>query len=254
MFSKHLVLAKLPNILKYLSVSVRLCVLGFFPLNIMLCIFQGQSGKLPLSCIIPGREIPTWFKEVNICEELRSVVIYDSFGICLSHPPNMNQIFKTKEVNVQVPFHTCDERIGIVLCVVFVPSKHHQYPFRIKIDSIESNGLMSLGSILPFDFIIEEKYGKLESHHLWFVYLSNVHSYMRTPCSSIDEKGFHEVEIKIATRSLEVEKIGVHLVYKQDIEDPNRTLAQDSSNSSGEQYFGEQYYLEESPHYFNWSL
>ena len=78
------------------------------------------------------------------------------------------------------------------------------------------------------------KMSNLESHHLCFVYISNVHSNMRTPCSSNNEKGFHEVEIKIATRRLEVEKIGAHLVYKQDIKDLDETMAQGSNNSWGE--------------------
>ena len=58
---------------------------------------------------------------------------------------------------------------------------------------------------------------------------------MRTPCSSNNEKGFHQVEIKIATRRLEVEKIRAHLVYKQDIKDLDETMAQGSNNSWGEQ-------------------
>ena len=212
----------------------------------MLCIFQGPSGKLfgRLPCIIPGSEIPTWFKEVNICEEPGSVVTSEGFRSRVSQALNMNQIFKTKKENIQVPFDTCDEWIGIVLCVVFVPSKRHQCPFQIGVDSIEVDSIESNEMGLPSYPSIKEKYGKLESHHLWFVYLSHVHFNMRTPCSSIDEKGFHEVEIKIATRSLEVVKIGVHLVYKQDIEDPNQTMAQDSSNSSGER----------EEHYFNWSM
>ena len=87
---------------KYLSVSIHLYVLGFFPLNIILCIFQGQSGKLlgRLPCIIPGSEILTWFKEVNICEEPGSVVTSQSFRRCLTYPHNMNRIFKTKKENI----------------------------------------------------------------------------------------------------------------------------------------------------------
>ncbi|XP_065619178.1 putative F-box protein At3g58860, partial [Quercus suber] len=38
---------------------------------------------------------------------------------------------------------------------------------------------------------------------------------------SIDEKGFHQVELQIAAWDLEVEKIGFRVLYKHDIEDPN---------------------------------
>ena len=158
---------------------------------------------------------------------------------------------KTKKVNIQVPFDTCDEWIGIVLCVVFVPSKCRQYPFQIEVvsfevDSFEVDSIKrnTLGRSVSFFSSTGEKYGKLESRHLGFFYLSSVDPFMITPWSSIDEKGFHEVEIKIATWSLEVEKIGVHLVYKQDIEDPDETMAQDSSDSSDSS----------SEHYFNWEI
>ena len=38
-------------------------------------------------------------------------------------------------------------------------------------------------------------------------------------------------EIEISSPEYEVEKVGFHLVYKQDIEDPNQTIAQCSNNS-----------------------
>ena len=38
---------------------------------------------------------------------------------------------------------------------------------------------------------------------------------------SIDEKGFHQVELQIAAWDLEVEKIGFCVLYKHDIEDRN---------------------------------
>ena len=79
------------------------------------------------------------------------------------------------------------------------------------------------------------KYGKLESHYLGLLYLSNLHNW-KTPCVSIIAKEFHQVEIKIAIWSLQVEKTEVRLVYKEDIEDPNQTIAHDSSNFSGRRF------------------
>ena len=199
----------------------------------MCCIFQGQSGKLlgrRLPSIIPGSEIPTWSKEVNICEDPYSSFVTSSIFqryLYLRRFPNLNQIFKIKKVNIQVPFNECDEWSGIVLCFVF---ERHQHPSLINFQSIKVDGFQT--NCCPFDFDIGEKYGKLESHHLGLLYLSYLHNW-ETPCVSIDAKEFHQVEIKIAITGFEVEKIGVRLVYKEDIVDPNRTIAHDSSKRSG---------------------
>ena len=78
------------------------------------------------------------------------------------------------------------------------------------------------------------KYGKVESPHLWLLYLSTHHcvSNWGQKCSHIDANGFSQLEIKTLVDNVEVEKIGVHLVYKQDIEDSNETMAQCINNSS----------------------
>nr|XP_023891406.1 TMV resistance protein N-like [Quercus suber] len=198
-------------------------------------LFKGQSGKLlgrRFPSIIPGSEIPTWSKEVNICEDPYSSFVTSSIFqryLYLCSFPNLDQIFKIKKVNIQVPFNECDGWRGIVLCFVFVPSERHQRPSLINFQSIKVDGFQT--NCCPFDFDVGEKYGKLESHHLGLLYLSNLHNW-RTPCVSIDAKEFHQVEIKIAITGFEVEKIGVRLVYKEDIVDLNQTIAHDSSNRS----------------------
>ena len=77
------------------------------------------------------------------------------------------------------------------------------------------------------------KYGKVESPHLWLLYLSTHHSVSNWGqiCSRTDAKGFSQLEIKTLVDSVKVEKIGAHLVYKQDIEDPNQTITELSINS-----------------------
>ena len=76
-------------------------MLVFFLLNVILCIFQGQSGKLlgrRLPSLIPGSEIPSWLKEVKICEEpYSSFVTSLSFQRYRSHYANVNRIFKIKK-------------------------------------------------------------------------------------------------------------------------------------------------------------
>nr|XP_023926108.1 disease resistance protein TAO1-like [Quercus suber] len=99
--------------------------------------------------------------------------------------------------------------------------------FRLRL--LDLDGCKRLRSLPNLPTKVEwEKYGKLVSHHLGLLYLSNLHDW-ETPCVSIDAKEFHQVEIKIAITGFELEKIGVRLVYK----DPNQTIAHDSSNLRG---------------------
>ena len=203
---------------KYIHLCLSVLVF-FFKLNIILCIFQGQSGKLlvrRLTSLIPGSEILSWLKEVKICEEpYSSFVTSLSFHRYRSHYANVNRIFKIKKVNIQVPFNGCNEWKGILLCLVFVPLERHWYPSEIYVYSVQVDGHQ--GDLMPFMCCIGERYCKFESHHLWLVYFFR-HLFdnpyrMRGTCSSIDAKGFRQVEIKIATVSVEAEKIGFGLVY-----------------------------------------
>ena len=89
-------------------------------------------------------------------------------------------------------------------------------------------------------YTFSEKYGKVESHHLWLLYCShdylsnNPFSYLNCEeaLSQINAKGFGQLEIEISTLNLQVEKVGVRLVHKQDKEDPNQTMAQRITNRS----------------------
>jgi hypothetical protein len=163
----------------------------------MLGIFQGQSGKLPhrLDIIIPGSEIPTWFSE-------------ESMG---------------HKVSIIVPSYQIHELMGIALCIVFVPNKCHQHPRDCQLScSFKVNGceMKSLYTKLT------EDYGKIELHHLWLLYSSypNFDPIRKKILNS-------QLEIEISTRSLEVKKVGVRLVYEQDIEDHNLTMAQCNNNN-----------------------
>ena len=64
-----------------------------------------------------------------------------------------------------------------------------------------------------------KKYDTIESHHLWLTY----YSYLN---------GFHPLTIRASSWNLKVEKIGVWFIYLQDIEIPNKTMAQCINNSS----------------------
>ena len=184
--------------------------------------FQGKSShQFEICCIIPGREIPKWFDKVNICDT--------EVG------PNP----KMKKVKIQLPGSVsgCDEWRGIVLCVVFSPPKlphryqldsryqYHTYrsydqKFRdhyyrhlghsIRVKSETGSGYQYSCYTGP-EFTSE--YGEVESHHLWLHTLSKKQFCLpKTADRSIDKKGFHQVELEIQTKRLEVEKIGFRVV------------------------------------------
>ena len=174
----------------------------------MVCIFQGRGGKQFEICyIIPGREIPKWFENVNICDASVFPCYY-----CYYMGPG--RPYKIQKVKIQLPgsgsgFDGCR---GIVLCLVFLPTERHLDPQGLHI------GVDGLVSLHPFLSAVSHpefnsKYGKVESHHLWMHSLSK-HNFRfpKTPGCSIDKKGFHEVEFEIVTSGLEVEKIGFRVI------------------------------------------
>ena len=158
----------------------------------MPCIFQGL-----LNIIIPGGKIPKWFS-------------LECWG-----------------GNIGVSFCGCDDLIGITLCIVLVPngSQHSQLTCHLCINEFKN---------AYFVQYLRSKYGKVESPHLWLLCLSSQYfgSDWGKILSHTDANGFSQLEMKLFGNREGVEKIGVHLVYKQDIVDPNQTIAQCINNSS----------------------
>ena len=166
---------------------------------------------------------------MNICDT--SVVAYGLFGAVIGHTHNV------KKVKIQLPGSGCDEWRGIVLCVVFSPPKpphsyqldnRYQYHTRRSEEQKHCDHYIynlghSIGVKLeigsPYhdrcytrpEFVSE--YGEVESHHLWLHTLSKKEFCLpETAGRSIDKKGFHQVELEIHTKRLEVEKIGFRVV------------------------------------------
>ena len=114
-----------------------------------------------------------------------------------------------------MPYDLLNVPIGIALCVVFVPHKWRVPPYDWKlsflIDGITTNKGAISGS--------EKGYGTIASHHLWLTYYSLPY-------------GFRLYKISVYSYNLEVEKMGARLIYRQDIENPSKTMAQCINNSS----------------------
>ena len=147
----------------------------------MLCIFQGQSGKLPdiFDIIIPEGRFPERFEHESVSHELK----------------------------VQVPYGR-DELMGIELCICFSvikASKDFQLKCWIKVNGFESPS--------PICSSFRANYGRVSSRHLWRLYLSPHYfdSQWGENFRQIDWNGSNKIEIRISTsNNLEVEKVGIH--------------------------------------------
>ena len=119
------------------------------------------------------------------------------------------------ELRVPSPYYLLNVPIGIKLCVVFVPNNWLECPRNWGLSFI-INGMPMYNDEI---FGSMKKYDTIESHHLWLTYYSLL-------------IGFHSYTIRVSSWNLEVEKIGARLIYRQDIENPSKTMAQCINNSS----------------------
>ena len=158
----------------------------------MPCIFQGLSD-----IIIPGGKIPKWFS------------------------------LECQGGNIGVSFRGCNDLMGIALCIVLVPNGPQVSRLTCHLYINEFNSAY-------FVQYLPSNYGKVESPHLWLLYFSSQYfgSDWGKILSHTDANGFSQLEMKLFANGEGVEKIGVHSVYKQDIVDPNQTMAQCINNSS----------------------
>ena len=120
--------------------------------------------------------------------------------------------------------------MGIALCLVFVHNKLHQNLRNCCLLCLfEVNGITR--EYVLFEF--SKNYGEVKLPHLWLLYLSSqlFGSYWKEILSETDANGCCKLEIKVISHTLVVEKIGVRLVYEQDKEGPNQTMAPCSNSS-----------------------
>uniref|UniRef100_A0A7N2LLC4 ADP-ribosyl cyclase/cyclic ADP-ribose hydrolase n=2 Tax=Quercus lobata TaxID=97700 RepID=A0A7N2LLC4_QUELO len=174
--------------------------------------------------IIPGNEIPEWFRHQNI----------------------------GAEVNIEEPSHLCNEWMGIAVCAVFCsqhsprkfscpfcsryPQRKFSCPFYSEhsqrefggpvICSLTANG-RHISCVLGYNHI------DVLSDHIWLLYL--LPQFFRKEDIKLlwecDENGFSHIGVRFGTNGLEIKKCGMHMVYKKDIEDLNQTMAQSSNTS-----------------------
>nr|POF01857.1 disease resistance-like protein csa1 [Quercus suber] len=151
--------------------------------------------------IIPGREIPKWFRHQSVgtsmnfqvpSDKLKGVAMYAIFVLHQHHP-----------------LHSTYETSGGYIFM-------HRLQFYLKANRYESQSIP--------DFPFSEEFGKIESYHLYLSYI---------PYTVFDQElGQMEIRFKTKGPRLEVTICRAHWVYEQDIEDPNQTmLGCNSSNN-----------------------
>ena len=184
----------------------------------MLCIFQGQSGKLPdiFNIIIPEGRFPERFEHESVSHELK----------------------------VQVPYGR-DELMGIELCVCFSvveASKDFQLKCWIKVNGFESPS--------PICSTIRANYGRVSSHHLWRLYLSPYYfdSQFGENFCQIDGNGSNKIEIRISTSNiLEVKEVRIHYDIINDSASKGTQNKRSHDEDDGARPFGEGYSIDEPP-------
>ena len=177
-----------------------------------------------------------WFK---LLDYIQSGTIFLSFGSEI--PKWFNDRRIGHKANIQVP--SCygrDERMGIALCIVLVPnSALYVGDFGI-ICSFEVNGYQ-----MKYTHLCWENCGKVESHHLGLQYLSHYRlsngfdSDWKEVWSQSDANGICQIGIEISSPNLEVKKIGVRLVFEQEVDDPDQPWR--DNNESSESDMGDYY-------------
>ena len=152
----------------------------------MLCIFQGQSSKLP---------------------DIFDIIIPEFYFPKGCFPKRFEHESISHELKVQVPYG-CDKLMEIELCVCFLvveASKDFLLTCWIKVNGFESAS--------PIHFSFRANYGVVRSRHLWQLYLSPRYfgSQWGENFCQIDGNGSNKIEIRIRTsHNLWVRKVGIH--------------------------------------------
>ena len=123
-----------------------------------------------------------------------------------------------------------EESRSVIVCVVFCSHPHHQIPNGDSLSCwLVANG-KKMSSAPNTGHIV------VLSDHIWLLYLLPQY-YQEKQIKLLwecDANGFIRVGIRIMTHCavFEVKRCGFNMVYKKDIEDVNRSMAQCSNNST----------------------
>ena len=74
--------------------------------------------------------------------------------------------------------------------------------------------------------------GRIESHHLGLQYLS--HDMLSADIDSDWKEIWSQIGIEISSQNLEVKKIGVRMVFEQEVDDPDQPWRDNSESSESD--------------------
>ncbi|XP_050286579.1 disease resistance protein RUN1-like isoform X3 [Quercus robur] len=164
--------------------------------------FQESTKKERFDVVIPGSEVPNWFR-------------HQSVGA---------------SINLEVPSYLFKQFRGIALCAVFGPLHQHRPPNHGPDDLLchfKANGIppRSLPAIR-----FGEKSVTVESDHRWFMYLlpNYFRSFFRKGIFQIADGSSCQLEIEFQSRDprIEIKKCGAHMVYEEEMEDLKQSMDQ----------------------------
>ena len=193
----------------------------------MLCIIQGQSGKLP---------------------DIFDIVIPEFCFLEGFFPKRFEHEYVSHELKVLVPYGR-DELMGVELCVCFSVVKASK-DFLLKC-WIKVNGFQSAS---PIRSSFRANYGEVRSRHLWWLYLFPCYfnSQWGENFRQIDGNGSNKIEIRISTsNNLEVEKVGIHYDIINDSASKGTQNKRSHDEDDGAGPFGEGYSVDEPPQIFD---
>ncbi|XP_030971304.1 disease resistance-like protein DSC1 isoform X2 [Quercus lobata] len=178
--------------------------------------FQGSTLKERFDVVIPGSEVPNWFR-------------HQSEGA---------------SINLEVPSYLFKQFRGIALCAVFEPRQHrppspHGYYLHLSC-YFKANG--KLGGYIPW-VRFWEKSDTAESDHRWFMYLLPnffEHSFPKKSFQIADGSSCQlAIEFKPlgpdsreVKNMIEIKKCGAHVVYEEEMEDLKQSMSPSECSSS----------------------
>ncbi|XP_050286575.1 TMV resistance protein N-like [Quercus robur] len=171
--------------------------------------FQESTIKERFDVVIPGSEVPNWFR-------------HQSVGA---------------SINPEVPSYSFKQFRGIALCVVFGPHQHRPpnnlaYPLYLSCH-FKANGKGFRDCPLLRS---SEEFDTVESDHRWFMYLLpnffinlNSKEFLQIADGSSCQL---EIEFRSWNRSIEIKKCGAHMVYEEEMEDLKQSMGQSECSSN----------------------
>ncbi|KAL0010746.1 hypothetical protein SO802_005854 [Lithocarpus litseifolius] len=173
------------------------------------CCYRESTKKRRFDVVIPGSEVPDWFR-------------HQSVGA---------------SINLEVPSYLFKQFRGIALCAVFGPHQHPppnhlSYPFQL-LCHFTANG----SGIGGYPFVrFSKEFETVESDHRWFMYLLPKYFKLDFEKELLQIADGSSCQLKIEFKSqdprIEIKKSGAHMVYEEEMEDLKQSMGQSECSSS----------------------